>query len=278
MIPEPQRDNMLIVIIALLAIAIIAVGVMIYTAPAEEEEEKKDSAWITEERSVLSPNATAKIVYPEGCLDCTSSLTLLENLQSDWANLGTNIVDVQTVSDTSEEGRNLVIRYNIEKLPALVLRKDGQWDSRILSAWFGGIGSVEDDSSLVQREVVPPYYDTVSDSVRGKVEFIYLTDSTCEECYNASEFAADLVSVFEMSVMETAEYDVASVEGNAIVSQYGITAVPTFLVSEEASVYSGFEDFWLAKDNTKEEDGWYVFRDVKYLGVEYVTLNASESG
>lgn len=273
MIPEPKQDSTLLIVIGLIAVLVVALGAYIFLTPPEETEEQ--DSWIAEEGPELSPNATAVIVLPEECMDCASSLVLLENLQKDWAALGTNIVESNAVYDTSEEGRNMVIRYEIEKLPALVLKKESQWDSRILSTWMSDIGTVEDDGALVQREVVPPYYDTTTDEVKGKVEFVFLTDNTCENCYNVSAFAGDMISIFQMNVKNYEEYDISSVEGSAIVSKYDIKTVPTFLISEDAGVYSGFDDFWLRMDNTQEDDGWYVFRDAEHLGVEYVAVNAS---
>lgn len=277
MIPEPKQDNTLMIIGGLIIILIIALGAYILMTPKDYTVEETDG-WVAEEGVPLTPNATAIIIMPEDCPDCASSLILLKNLQSEWADLGTNVVESGAIYDTSEEGRNMIIRYDIEKLPALVLQKEGQWDSRILSTWLADIGTVEDDGSLVQREVIPPYFDTTTDTVRGKVEFILLTDNSCTECYNVTLFASDLVNMFGLNVKSSTIYDLSSVEGNSIASQYGITITPTFLVSEDAGLYEGFEDFWFRRDNTQEEDEWYVFRDVPYLGVTYLTISVNESG
>lgn len=273
MIPGPKKDNRLLVIGVLILIVIIAIGVFLSLSPKPEEE--KDQ-WVAE-GEILSPNTTAIILKHENCEGCRDSAeSLLNGLQQDEEGIGTRIVDVETVYDSSGEGRALVAKYNITKLPTLILQKEGQWDSRMLSIWFSGIGTVEDDGSLVYREVIPPYYDTTTGSVSGKVKFIYITDEECEECYNVSLFAADLAVIFDMYVDDATEYDILSVEGNAIVSEYRITMIPAFLVSSEASVYDGFEDFWFTHDNTQEEDGWYVFRDVDQIGVEYVELNETD--
>ena len=272
MLPEPERNNTRLIIGGLILIVIIAAGIYIYSSPPAEEEE---NPWVSEDDWVLSPNATAIIVQPESCPECMGATMLLEILKQNADELGTTITDVEIVYDTSSEGRNLIVKYDILKTPALILRKEGQWDSRMLSTWFSEGGTVEDDSSLVLREPFPPYYDTTTDSVTGEVEFIYLTDSTCEECYNASAFANDLVMIFRMHVGEENEYDVSSVEGNALIEKYNITLVPTFIISDGASVYEGFEDFWFTHENT-QDDGWYVFRDVTYLGVVYKDLSAGE--
>lgn len=277
MIPEKKQDNTVLILSGLIIIVLIAIGAYILMNPEQTAEQDED-LWVAEEGETLSPNTTAMIILPEECPECDSSVILVENLKKDWANLGTEIVETETVYDTSEEGRNAVIRYEIEKLPAVVLTKEGQWDSRILSSWLGEIGSVEDDGALVQREVVPPYYDVKNKTVRGKVDIIYITDETCADCYDVKSFAGDMVEIFQFYEGDVSEYDVSSVEGSAIVSKYGISEVPAFIVSEDAEIYGGFEDFWFSHDNTQEEDGWYVFRDVKYLGVEYVTISANETG
>ncbi len=276
MIPQPQKDNTATMIIGLVIILIIAVGAYVLLTPPAPVEEK-DEQWVAEGASVISPNATATIVLSEQCPDCGYVDDLIDRIKEESGNLGTVITEVETVYDSSSEGRTLVTKYNIASLPTLILKKEGQWDSRMLTLWLSEIGSIEDDSTLVYRNVVPPYYDRTTKSVRGKMEFIYITDSGCEECYNVSEFAQDMVRVFGMELEKITEYDVTSVEGNAIVNQYGITMVPTFLASGEAEVYKGFDDFWFRFDSTKEDDGWYVFRDVDKIGVVYSTVNATES-
>ena len=274
MIPEPKKDNTVLILGGLIVIVIIAIGAYILLTPQETQEEEHDS-WVAEEGEALSPNTTAMIILPEEYPDCNSSIILVENLKQDWANLGTNIVETNIVYDSSEDGRNAIIRYDIEKLPTVVLQKEGQWDSRILSTWLAELGTVEDDGSLVQREVIPPYYDTENDTMRGHIEFIFIIDPKCSNCYDVKELTGDLTMLFGFDVTIAAEYDISSVEGSAIVSKYGITEVPTFLISDDAGVYSGFEGFWFAHDNTQEDDGWYVFRDVKHLGVEYVEVNST---
>jgi hypothetical protein len=271
MIPEPKRDNSLFTVCVLLIIVIIATIAYIYMS--QEPEEERDQ-WVAEGTEILSPNTTAIILKHEGCDTCRNSAeAIVEGLKRDGANLGTEIVAVETVYDSTEMGRALVTKYNITKLPTVILKKEGQWDGRILSLWFSDAGTVEDDGSLVYREVIPPYYDTTAGSVEGEVEFIYIVDESCEECYNVTLFTLDLVAVFEMYVESESRYDISSVEGKAIASQYNITMIPTFLVSNDASVYPGFEDFWFRYKSTKEEDGWYVFRDVDEIDVEYVQLD-----
>ncbi|NYZ77281.1 hypothetical protein H0O02_03120 [Candidatus Micrarchaeota archaeon] len=383
MIPGPEKDNTIFIILGLAAIAIIAIGAYIYLKPAPQSEE---NPWVSGGEEALSPNATAIIVLSEKCTDCDSAARLVEKIRQDSANLGTNIVDIQTAYDSSEDGRMLIIRYNITELPALILKKEGQWDGRLLSMWVDGIGSVEDDGSLLYREVAPPYvivesgetigmveaveivpescegcfdsgafldslegypdyvhftevtrfnesnpgaraliekynitklpvvilnpgigaykvsqqlqsvgsqeddgwlvlreipppyYDVASATVRGRVEIILLKDGSCPDCYDAAAFSDDLANIFGMQITNRTEYDVSSPEGRALISRYAITAAPTFLVSGEASAYRGFGDFWFAKDNTKESDGWYVFRDVNYIGVVYKNINESGTG
>jgi len=273
MIPEPRKDNTLLVVVGLIVILIIATVIYVYSASPSETEDADQ--WVAEGTEVLSPNATAIILKHENCVECSSAENIVNGIKQDENEIGTRIVEVRTVYDSSEEGRNMITRYNITKLPAIVLQKEGQWDSRMLSIWFSEMGDVTDDSSLVYRNVVAPYYDTTTDSVRGIIDIIYITDAECAECYNVTLFVSDMVTVFRLYTGGVSEYDVSSVEGSAIVSKYNITMVPTFLVSEDASLYPGFEEFWFRYESTEGEDGWYVFRDVDKIEVEYVMVNPS---
>jgi len=276
MLPQPEKDNTMAILMGLILIVAIAIAVYVLLTPPPEAAGEEQ--WVAEGARVISPNATAIVVLSEECPDCGYVNVILARIGQESENLGTRITETETVYDSSDEGRILIARYDITKLPTIILKKDGQWDSRLLSLWLSEIGSVEDDSALVYREVLPPYYDRTAKEVRGKVRFIFIADSNCTECYNVTAFASDLVTVFGIYVEGATQYDISSVEGNAIASQYGMTTVPTFLVSGDAEVYRGFDDFWFRFDSTKEDDGWYVFRDVDKIGVVYSTVNASGSG
>ena len=234
----------------------------------ETIEEKKDRR-VDREDMIVSPNATAILIEAPDCFSCDYADYILFVVQTE--SLGTDIVDVTRLSHNSTEAGLLMDRYEIEELPVLILKKNTDWDHRTLSWWEAQIGSFEDDTSLVIRDVYPPYYDLETEEFIGFVEFKLLVDNSCTECYNVNQLADDMITTFKL-IAEKEEIDIQSEEGKELIERYNITKIPTFIVNNDIVEYPGFKEFWLSTGNTIGEDGWIVFRTVEDLGAYYITL------
>ncbi|MDO8618388.1 MAG: hypothetical protein Q7R49_00420, partial [Candidatus Daviesbacteria bacterium] len=70
--------------------------------------------------------------------------------------------------------------------------------------------------------------------------------------------------------------DISSVEGKSLLARYGITKVPTILISPEADQYANLKNVW-KNVGTVETDGWYVFREMQQLrGAVYKDLTTNQ--
>ena len=239
-----------------------------------EETETVDAdrdGWMADNEDIIvSQNASAILITAPDCFSCDYGDYILFTVQTQ--ELGTTIVDVTRLEHNSTQAKLLISHYEIEKLPTLILKKNTDWDHRTLSWWESQIGTFEGDSSLVMRDVYPPYYDLETGEFRGFVEFKLLVDNSCTECYDANQLADNLITSLRL-IAEKEEVDIQSEEGMELIERYNITKVPTFIVNDEIREYPGFDEFWLSTGNPMGEDGWIVFRTVEDVGAYYITLD-----
>lgn len=193
------------------------------------------------------------IINVTDCAKCTDVAPLSVQLR----NAGVSIYKQKTVSADSEEGKGLMEKYSITKLPAMLLSEDAAYYAIIQQAW-PTIGSVESDGTYVMRKTSPPFYDTASGKVKGLATITLLNDSSCKECYDVTQHLPILKQAFGIVFETTKTTDASSKEGKALVEKYKITRVPT-------TVMTGVEDYeslsnpWEAV-GTVESDGAYIFR------------------
>jgi len=253
-------------------LGLIMILLLVFGCVAEETEVQEEDKWTVSEGDIpaLTRNATAVLIEAPNCPNCDYADYILYSVQTE--ELGTDIIDVTRLSHNSTEAKLLIDRYGIEKLPALILNKDTEWDHRILSLWSAQMGTFENDNALILRDVFPPYYDLETEEFKGFVEIKLVVNKSCTECYDVNAFANDMISTFKF-VAEKQEIDAESETGQELIAKYNITQIPTYIINEDALEYPDFEDFWVSKGNTKEGDGWMVFRAVDQLGANYITLN-----
>jgi len=173
------------------------------------------------------------------CEDCFDLSALMKNLKM----FGLAFSDEQIVEYDSEEGGELIEKYDITKVPTLIFSSDAAEYEQISTAW-DEIGSIEDDGMMVLRTVNPPYYDLDTDSVKGIVSITHILDESCDACFDT----AMIKDMFEQQLMmkygNEETVDVSSEEGKALLEKYNITKVPTVILSDDAGEYPGITNVW----------------------------------
>lgn len=241
----------------LLLVLIFVFGCIEQKTGADEGKGK----WVaTETGMFLTPNATAIVIEAPDCFACDYADYIL--LVSEREDLGTRITNITRLSHNSTQAKLLISRYKIGKVPVLILKKDTEWDHRMLSWWNSAIGTYETERTLVMREVYPPYYDLETGEFRGFVEIRVLVNKSCTVCYDANAAADEIISAFKL-IATKEEIDVGSEEGRELIERYGITDDSGYIMNSDALEYPGFEEFWVSEGNTIEEDGWLVSRKIK---------------
>lgn len=165
-------------------------------------------------------------------------------------NLNVNITAERTLEFNSKEGKELISKYKIEKIPTIIVT--GEIDKLSVQ------GFVKRENVLVIAELIPPYTNAVTGAIEGRIAAYYLKDPECTKCNDLKTLAAQIKSA-GVKLYEEKIISIKSDEGRKMVQKYNIGFVPTVILSKDASEYAIINQAW-AQIGSKEADGSYVLR------------------
>lgn len=171
----------------------------------------------------------------------------------------------------SNEAKILVEKFNLLRVPAIIISSDLVYYPEIAGAWKT-IGSIEPTGEFVSREFPLPYREISTGYVKGLVGLTMLKDSNCSSCFEITEFKDILTRTFGMEFNKEEIFDINSSEGKKVLFDYNVTVLPTIIVSSDANQYSGFSLAWESV-GTMEKDNSFVLRNLAALKVGYETLD-----
>ncbi len=207
------------------------------------------------------------------CAECSPLKLLVESMKAQ----GVAITENKSFDIGSIKAKELIKRYNITKVPAILLSEDAALYPQIGEVW-DSIGTYEPDGMLVQREVVPPYRDLATGEIKGLVSMISLVDSSCEECYSISLHKLSLAR-FGVKIADEKQLDISSAEDSEeaydLIEKYNITEIPTIILSPEAEDYDYFITIWESVGSI-EKDGRFIFRSNPAMNAPYKDLVTGE--
>ena len=154
----------------------------------------------------------------------------------------------------------MIAKYNITKVPTLVFSAEMGEYSEVRAGW-NVLGTVEQDGAFVIRAAQAlgiPYYDLQKKEVIGILDVTYITDNSCETCYNVSVHKL-ILQRFGIKIGKETTVDISEAGGKALLDKYKITKVPTIVLSEDASAYPALQQVWPTVGSV-EIDGIFVFR------------------
>ncbi len=232
-------------------------------------EKKENALLLTKLEPPYTDAATGKIVgkvalyhlKDSACERCSNLTILINQIKSS----GVRISEEKTVSPTSDEGKELIKKYNIGFAPTVILSKDASVYGIIQQAW-PAIGSKETDGSYVLRLVNPPFINLTTGKLRGIVDVVYLTDKSCSECYDVGLHREILTNQqsFAIKLDKEEKYDISDAKGKELIIKYNITQVPAVILSNEVGVYPSSQV--LKQFYSIENDNSFVFRKAAVLG------------
>ncbi|MEK7189528.1 MAG: hypothetical protein AAB666_00935 [Patescibacteria group bacterium] len=207
----------------------------------------------------------AIIIKESSCVDCVNPNDFLEQLKKN----NVNIKSEKTVERMSEEGNALIKKYNIEKLPTVILTGEiekGEFLQKALPA----SGEIK-DNAFILKNIGGPFVVAATGEIKGRVKMILLVDSTCPNCYDARVHES-IVKQFGLSA--AAEMiDRQSFAGKQLIAKYGITLLPTLILTGDLPSYPQLIKIW-SQIGTVAKDGAYVFRQgVKGMGIYHDLSN-----
>lgn len=222
-------QNVLIAVVLL----VVVVNVIVMARLTSNVSEKLDAAAELNRPAMLS----AVIINPVDCTGCFDIAEALEGVKK--ANV--KIEDEKQLSADDPEAQELIAKYDIKKLPTIVFTGEIRRDPRLEESW-AKIGELKDDA-VVFTNLQPPYFDVDADKVAGQVTITYINDSGCAKCTDFQLFVNQLKETGVTIAVEN-KVDYTSVEGKELIKKYGITQVPTVIMSSDISVYEAVVTGW----------------------------------
>ncbi len=209
----------------------------------------------SESESIRPANLELTLISSD-CEACNAMAGVVPFIKSQ----NVKIVKERNVSLSGRESGELIAKYGIQNVPALVIT--GEVSKENAAALWQQIGVTPSGGAVVVKDI-PPYYSLAEKKVMGVVEVIILQDS-CTGCYDPLTHM-QVLNRFGVFIDNVAEYNASSGVGENLALKYNITKVPTIILSPDASVYSSLNLVWPSVGNV-ESDGWYVFRNVEIMG------------
>lgn len=201
------------------------------------------------------------------CVDLNELLTPLKNSEK------VHIRKEETVEYTSDRGAALVQKYGVIRVPTLLVTGDTTKLFDVAS-FVQNLGTQAADGTLVITNVPAPYVEVTSGAVKGKFVATYLTDKNCKECYDPILHRRALAGL-AMKPTEEKFFDRTEAEGRRLISQYGITSVPTVVLAGDLAEYPRFAQVWPTV-GTVAKDGTHVFSQGQELMGTYHDLKTGK--
>ena len=182
------------------------------------------------------------------CSDCFDISAVLSYVKSS----NVNATKEKIVEFDSKDGRDLIKKYGIKKIPALVVTGE------IEKVSIEGLEKNED--ALLFTETSPPYTDASTGKIEGMVALYILKDSSCDKCNDLVQLISQIKAA-GVKVSTEKKIESSSDEGKELIKKYSIGFAPAIILSKEAAAYDIMQEAWL-QIGTKEDDGSYVLRSV----------------
>jgi hypothetical protein len=194
--------------------------------------------------------------------DCENCYPLT-SLKDQFEQLGVRFNGYEIVLAESKEGSDLIDKYDLEFAPALLISKNIDEYSWVMS----DIGNALEDRGeyYLFSTPVTPYKDLLSGETKGGVKVTLINDSSCADCFDIY----GLKQLFQkMGVFFTSEevLDISSFAGKSFAKKYNVTKVPTVVLSKEILDYPQFMDALSEVGSFDEVDQSFVFRKLDLVG------------
>ncbi|MBI4895043.1 MAG: cupredoxin domain-containing protein [Candidatus Aenigmarchaeota archaeon] len=217
---------------------------IIYGATQKVTETHK----LVEESKIPAKIELVKIL-DSSCDKCFDINSVVKSLKDS----NVNVTSEKELDFSSTEAQNIVKKYNILKIPTVIVIgqinktssiSDTNWvrDTKNNFAYYSSVGV--------------PFVDVSTGEVKGLVSYTNIVDSSCNNCSNLSQVVSYLKeNGVKFSEEQNVEYN--TVAGQTFIDRFGIKEVPAIVISSEVLEYPDIKDIW-DKLNATEKDGYYA--------------------
>jgi hypothetical protein len=216
----------------------------------------------TSKQKVIGQVTISNIV-DSSCTQCIDMSTLANAFKQ----AGVAITSEETFEYNTPEAKEVIEEFDIQKVPSIIISSDITEYDAVKQIW-DQLNATEKEGYYVLHALQPPFRDLQNGEISGLVKLVKIVDGSCFDCFNVSLFETTLQG-FGVAFSDIEEYDISSTDGKVLVDKYGITKVPTVLISPETSEYPALSQIW-PQVGSIADDGWFVFRQPAAFGEDAV--------
>ena len=199
------------------------------------------------------------VIKNKKCTDCFDASEVLRAVKDS----NVEITKQKDADLSSSEAKELISKYKIKKVPAVIIIGE---ISKVSLEGFD-----KKDDALVFSAPNPPFTDSSTGEIKGRVKALEIVDSSCKKCFDVKSLVDQLKGA-GISISEEKTLEANSEEAKAMLSKYKIDFAPVLILSKDASSYEFINQVW-PQVGTKENDGSYVMR---LVNPPYVNLTTNE--
>ncbi len=227
-----------------MALGVILVFILIYNLSLSVSLAGSLDKRIAEAKEAAVPARIQLVMITDpNCSDCFDIAPVISSLKS----ANTNVTEERSYELSSKVAEELIQKYAIEKVPALLV--SGEVDKL-------SIRDMEKrENILVFANPAPPYTEAGTGKVIGKVSTILLESSSCEQCGDLSRISG-VLEQSGIAVSERKKIDASTEEGQELIKKLEIRKLPAFLISSDINAYPFAEK--IKQSGVAEKNGYYV--------------------
>ncbi|MAE42811.1 hypothetical protein CMO93_03495 [Candidatus Woesearchaeota archaeon] len=230
---------------------LVLLGILLFNSFFVFSIGSKLDAKIGEAKEIAKPAKIEIIKLKSSCTDCFDVDEIIDVLKES----GLEITDEKTLQSNSKEAIEIINKYNIEKLPVVVLK--GEIEKTSIQNFK------QVDDALVFDNIVPPYQDATTKKIVGKVSSIILSDNNCDDCV---DFSSSILALKQngMFFAKEEEFDFSSSKAKEFINKFDIEKLPALFLSKDINAYPSIAQN--LEQLASETSGYYVIEsDAPYV-------------
>ncbi len=178
----------------------------------------------------------------------------IEEVINELSNQNVKIENEETILSSSQQGKELISKYNIKKLPTIIVSGEISKSEQLVN-YFEQKGEVL-ENEFVYTGLTAPYFEVLSNQIKGIVQIKHLIDSSCEKCVDLTPISSALAEQ-GLFIQDENFVEYNSQEGQELINKFDIKEIPAVLISEEVDYYPEIKDALLQSGANKKE-GFYT--------------------
>ncbi|MBI5332255.1 MAG: hypothetical protein HZB65_01655 [Candidatus Aenigmarchaeota archaeon] len=257
-----------------ITLIILLVGVFMMNSANSTLVEK---AKFSEEEARPANLNIIKLVSSD-CVDCFDVDSVITKITQS----NTKITDMKTVDVYSADGQVLVNKYNIERVPTVLI--SGETSKSTVKSMLDGIGDRQPDGTVVFTDLQPVYINLLNNQTIGRVSITIILDPSYNNYTNLT-LVVDRLREAGITIANTTILNLSETKAKEMIREYNLTKIPALIFSDDLAAYEALVQAW-SQVGSVESDRSYVLREINppYLNLssgqivgQVVMINLADS-